>query len=98
MEKIANFLSCNLITVKKKSKTPLKLEAIDILSVEIAGLSKIENLINSFNKYPLLGIKLLDFKDWNLVYSMIKNKEHLTESGRLKIKRIKSNMNSNRLV
>ena len=101
MEKIANFLSCNLITVKKKSKTPLKLEAIERLSVEIAAaepLNKIENLVNSFNQYPLLGIKLLDFKDWNLVYSMIKNKEHLTESGRLKIKLIKSNMNSNRLV
>jgi LAGLIDADG endonuclease len=69
-----------------------------MLSVEIAALSKIENLINYFNKYPLLGVKLLDFKDWNLVYRMIKNKEHLTESGRLKIKLMKSNMNSNRLI
>jgi len=63
MEKIANFLSCNLITVKQKSKRPLKLEAIDMLSAEISGLSKIENLINYLNKFPLLGLKLLDFYD-----------------------------------
>jgi hypothetical protein len=55
MEIIADFLSCNLRTVKKNSKIPLKLEAIDMLSVEISSLSKIENLINYFHKFPLRG-------------------------------------------
>ena len=63
MEKIAKFLSCNLLTVKRYPKLPLKLEYIDMLSVEVSALKKIEMLINYFNVYPLLGIKQLDFKD-----------------------------------
>jgi hypothetical protein len=98
MEKISKFLFCNLITIKRKLKFPCKLKTVDLFSVEVSALEKIEILINYFNKYPLLGIKQLDYKDWELVYHMIKNKEHLTESGKIKIKFINSNMNSKRLV
>jgi hypothetical protein len=45
-----------------------------MLSVEISALKKIEKLINYFNKYPLLGIKQLEFKDWESVYHMVKIK------------------------
>jgi len=69
-----------------------------MLTVEISAVQKIEILINYLKKYPLLGIKQLDFNDWKLVYYMIKNKEHLTEAGRIKIKSIKSNMNTKRLI
>jgi LAGLIDADG endonuclease len=68
-----------------------------MLSASVSALEKLEILINYFNKYPMLGIKQLDFKDWEFVYYMIKNKEHLTEEGRIKIKAIKSGMNSKRL-
>jgi LAGLIDADG endonuclease/Cytochrome c oxidase subunit III len=61
MEKISKFLSCNLITIKRKLKFPCKLKTVDLFSVEISALKKIEILINYFNKYPLLGIKQLDF-------------------------------------
>lgn len=43
------------------------------------------SIIDYFNKYPLLGIKGKDFKDWEVVYNMLISKQHLTESGRLKI-------------
>jgi len=96
MEKIANFLSCNLQLIKN-TNTSLKLEPIDTLTAEVSALNKIDNIITYFNKFPLLGMKQLDFNDWKSVYFLIKNGEHLTESGRLKIKLIKSNMNSKRI-
>jgi len=96
MLKLSKFLDGNLLVVKKNANLKLKLEPIDILIVEVSALNKLENLIHYFNTYPLLGIKRLDFYDWESVYIMIKNKEHLTDSGRLKIKSIKSNMNSKR--
>jgi hypothetical protein len=98
MAQISKFLTCNLLTIKRYLNLPLKLKSVDMLSIEVSALKKIEIIINYFNKYPLLGIKQLDFKDWELVYNMIKNKEHLTESGRIKIKSIKANMNTKRLT
>lgn len=98
MEKIGDFLYCNIITNKKNPTVPLKLEPIDTLSASVTSLDKIEPVIDYFNKYPILGVKGLDFKDWEVVYYMIKSKEHLTESGRLKIELIKSNMNSKRVI
>lgn len=66
MEKIANvFLAtgaCKLKTIKNKSKI-LKLEPIDILSIEVSALDKLQLIINYFNNYPLLGVKSLDYKD-----------------------------------
>jgi hypothetical protein len=44
----------------------------------------------------LLGTKYLDFKDWEEIYYIISSKEHLTESGRAKIKSLSLNMNSKR--
>jgi hypothetical protein len=61
------------------------------------AIDKIKFIISYFNKYPLLGIKSEDFKDWETVYHMILSKEHLTEKGRSKIKFIQSNMNSKRI-
>jgi hypothetical protein len=34
----------------------------------------------------LLGVKHLDFYDWKIAYNLIKNKEHLTKEGELKIR------------
>lgn len=62
------------------------MEAIDLLTAEISALDKLDNIINYFSNFPLLGVKRLDFKDWISVHMMIKNKEHLTELGRLRIK------------
>jgi len=91
MNIIAKFLMCNLLTYSTK-------ESGEILSISISRLESLKYILFYFNKYPLLGIKSKDFKDWEIVYYMIVHKEHLTEEGRLKIKSIRSNMNKNRTI
>ena len=55
-------------------------------------------LIEYFNIYSMLGIKYNDYLDWNKVYQMFVNKEHLSLEGKQKIKLIKSNMNSRIII
>ena len=90
MEKISQTLLCNLAVYEAKNNKTL--------SVNVVAIDKLKYLVNYFNKYPLLGIKNLDFKDWETVYYMIMSKEHLTEKGQYKIKSIQSNMNSKRVL
>ena len=58
----------------------------EILSISVSSLDSVKLLVNYFNKYPLIGNKLNDFKKWEIVYYMFIKKEHLTDEGRLKIK------------
>jgi hypothetical protein len=90
MEKIAQFLSCKLTTYQKKDNTK-------ILSISVVAKDKIKFIIEYFNKHTLLGIKYINFKDWEVVYNMIICNKHLTEQGRSEIKLIQSNMNSKRI-
>lgn len=66
--------------------------------MSLSSIDKLKPLIKYFNKFPLLGIKGKDFKDWEIIYNMILSKEHLTDKGRSKIKLIQSNMNSQRSI
>ena len=50
-----------------------------------------------FVKYPLHGIKVLDFQDFAKAGDIIKGKEHLTKEGLAKIEEIKSRMNTKRI-
>jgi hypothetical protein len=77
MENLALFLSCNL-----KSYTNTN----SVLSLTVSAISDLKLIIDYFNRYPLIGDKLNDFKRWEIVYNMIISKEHLSEEGRLKIK------------
>nr|YP_010718675.1 hypothetical protein P2Y30_mgp07 [Clonostachys byssicola]WDQ44278.1 hypothetical protein [Clonostachys byssicola] len=52
-----------------------------------------EKIIPLFDKYPIKGIKALDYSDFKKVANMMFNKEHLTEKGLSKIQSIKSHMN-----
>ena len=56
----------------------------------------INKIIPFFNKYPILGVKSLDFADFKKVAEKIKNKEHLTESGFIEIIKIVEKMNLDR--
>lgn len=87
---------CNILTYKKKGKTTQELA--ELLSVSVTRLDKLKPIVDYFNKYPLLGLKAKDFKDWEVVYHMLVSKEHLTEAGRLKIRTIQSNMNKNKTI
>jgi len=84
MEKLASFLSCklNTYTINPKSKPK------EVLSLSVTGINKLEFIVNYFNKYPLLGVKGTNLKNWEVVYHMILSKEHLTDAGRLKIRSI----------
>jgi hypothetical protein len=95
MKEIASFLNCNLSTYLMRTNTKCE-EKVEILSVSITSVEKVKTLVTYFNKYPLLGVKGKDYKDWEVVYNMIIRKEHLTDKGRFKIKQILSNMNSKR--
>ena len=90
MESLSKFLLCKL-SIYKTNKG-------EMLSLSVSAIEKIGFIIEYFKKYPLLGIKGKDFKDWDIVYNMMLSKEHLTDEGRLKIKSIQSNMNSKRKI
>ena len=63
-------------------------------------VTKFDDIINKiiplFNNNLILGVKAEDFKDFCLVASMMKNKEHLTLEGLEKIKKIQAGMNRGR--
>ena len=90
MEELAKFLDCKLSIYNNKTGK--------VLSLNVTSIEKIGFVIDYFNRYPLLGIKYKDFKDWEIIYNMMTSKEHLTDEGRLKIKLIQSNMNSKRKI
>jgi hypothetical protein len=90
MESLSKFLFCKF-SIYKTNKG-------EMLSLSVSAIEKIRFIIEYFNKYPLIGIKGKDFKDWEIVYNMMLSKQHLTDEGRLKIKSIQSNMNSKRKI
>lgn len=60
-------------------------------------VSKLSDIINiiipHFQKYPLLGVKYVDFQLWVMCVNLIAKKEHLTSEGLAKIISIKSALN-----
>uniref|UniRef100_UPI00240EF694 hypothetical protein n=1 Tax=Diaporthe sojae TaxID=165439 RepID=UPI00240EF694 len=80
MEKLAIFLNCPVkMYCSNKTKT-------EVLSLTVSAIGKLEPLVNYFDKYPLIGDKLNDYKKWRIVYDMMIAKDHLSPEGRLKIK------------
>ena len=55
-----------------------------------------EKIIPFFIKYPILGVKALDFADWCKVAELMKEKKHLTAEGLEEIKQIKAGINTDR--
>lgn len=54
-------------------------------------------MIPLFTKYGIKGIKFIDFQDFCKVGELINKKDHLTKEGLEKIRKIKFNMNRNRI-
>ena len=80
MNSLALFLKANLKTYAVKNS--------EVLSVSVESIQNISFLVDYFNKYPLIGDKLNNFKKWEIVYNMIISKEHLTKEGRLKVRNL----------
>ena len=68
--------------------------AVDYIAEKFSD--NIEKIIPFFQKYPIVGVKGLDFADWCEVAEMMKDKKHLTAEGLDKIKKIKARMNTGR--
>ena len=54
----------------------------------------ISKIIPFLEKYPLCGVKALEFTDFKKVSNIIQDKGHVTEEGLAQIRLIKSNMNT----
>jgi hypothetical protein len=55
-----------------------------------------EKILPFIEKYPIYGVKALDYRDICKLVELMKNKEHLTSLGLDEIKKIKEGMNRNR--
>ena len=63
----------------------------------VTSIKDIESkILIFFNKYPLLGSKLLNLIDFNEAFKIMETKGHLTEEGLNKIRVIKAGMNTGR--
>ena len=55
-----------------------------------------DKIIPFFKKYPIRGVKALDFTDWCKVAELMQEKKHLTKKGLEQIRQIKAVMNTGR--
>ena len=66
----------------------------NVLDFKVTKFSDINDIIIPFfTKYPIIGIKSLDFKDWCLVSEMVKKRQHKLEKNVSKIIEIQKGMN-----
>ena len=56
-----------------------------------------DKVVPFFHKYPVIGVKSLDFKCFVQVAELINNKAHLDPEGLEQIRKIKSEMNTLRV-
>jgi hypothetical protein len=70
-------------------------------NIIVLSISKFEDIYNKmiplFTEYGIKGVKSKDFQDFCQVGELINNKVHLTKKGLEEIRKIKSNMNRNRI-
>jgi hypothetical protein len=85
MQRISDYLNCGNIYIYR--------EAVDFKVVKLQDLNTI---ISLFNKYPIVGIKYLDYLDFVKAVELLNNKSHLTEEGLNQLQILKDNMNRGR--
>ncbi len=87
LTKIIDYLECG--SIEKVSTRPT---AVTYAVYKFTNIK--DKIIPFFCKYPLQGVKSLDYKDFCKIANMMITKEHLTLEGVKKIKSLKSGMNS----
>ena len=88
MRSLIEYLGCGTVNVRSGGS------AVDFKITDFENLTN--KLIPFLKKYPMLGIKDLDFADWCKVANLIKNKIHLTPKGLEEIREINKGMNLRR--
>lgn len=83
LEDIKNTLGVGKISIREPSKVIYRVESF----------KELEIIINHFEKYPLVTAKLSDFLIFKQCFEIIKQVEHLTKDGLLKIISLKTNLN-----
>ena len=73
-----------------------KQDVYDLRVTKISDLT--DKIIPFFQKYPVQGVKLLDFLDFVKVAELMTKKVHLTTEGLEEIRKIKAGMNTGRTV
>lgn len=87
LDKIVKTLKCGHVYNHSTNAVVVKVSSnVDILNI----------VIPLFKKFPIRGIKSLDFQDFSSIAWMIKHKIHLTWQGIKEIQKIKSTMNKSR--
>jgi hypothetical protein len=86
MKSIIDFLGCGNVYVSGTT--------VEYIVTKFNDLT--DKVIPFFQKYPIQGVKHLDFLDFVSVIELMKNKMHLTEEGLDRIKKIKNGMNKGR--
>lgn len=69
---------------------------VEFICVNTKDINNI--ILPFFIKYPILGVKALDFNDWCQGAEILQNKAHLTPEGLAQLKALKLGMNKNRMV
>jgi hypothetical protein len=83
LERIQKYFGVGSITVHSKNAFGYSVHSIKNLQV----------IINHFDKYTLVSVKLTDYLIFRRCLDLIKQKEHLTLKGLKKILVLKSNLN-----
>lgn len=91
LTKIKDYLDCGNIEKVSTRPTSATIVVYKFTSIK-------DKIIPFFCKYPLQGVKSLDFKDFCRISNILVTKEHLTLEGVKKIKSLKSGMNSSRIL
>jgi hypothetical protein len=84
---IAEYLNCGVIFKHSENAIVFRVTKFSDLT---------QRIIPFFSKYPILGEKSKDFKDFCEVAGIMQEKGHLTSEGLSKICQIKANMNTGR--
>ena len=89
IERFKNFVGCGSI-LRKTAENKVEFTVTKLSDI-------VDIIIPLFSKYPVYGMKALDFADFCKVSEIVKNKEHLTVEGLEKIKILKIGMNRGRV-
>jgi hypothetical protein len=87
LNNIINYLGCGHL-----HKLP---QAFDVIVDKFKDINN--KIIPFFDKYPLLGSKLLNYQDFCKVAKLMNSKDHLTPKGLEEIRLLKSCMNNKRI-
>jgi LAGLIDADG DNA endonuclease family protein len=85
---LTDYLDCGKIYVDERS--------VSLIVTKFSDLS--EKIVPLFDKYPVQGLKRLNYADFVKVWQLMKNRLHLTTDGVKLIRKIKSGMNFGRIL